>query len=106
MQEPADNDPAPPIDTVIEVSQSAIVLSPIDSPEVVQSSLDAESPLTDEPLNRVERIAADWGAWIITVVERWHLQSAPSFAVDDHPIADLLDPISSPTEDNPNPPTH
>src|SRR5437879_6301776 len=109
MQEPADSDPAPPIeiDTIIEVSQSAIVLDQADSSELVQSLVNAETAAPDEPLNRMERIAADWGAWIITVVERWHLQSAPSFVVDGHPISDLLDPTHSATEeDGPDAPAH
>lgn len=101
MPEPADSDPASPIDTIIEFSQSAIVLNQADSSDSAQSLVNAETPAPEEPLNRMERIAADWGAWIITFVERWHLQSAPSFVVDGHPIADLLEPAPSPTEDDP-----
>ncbi|MGZ3675377.1 MAG: hypothetical protein ACXVCO_13810 [Ktedonobacterales bacterium] len=106
MPEPADNDPAPPIDTLIEFSQSAIVLHQVGSSDSAQSLVNAETPAPDEPLNRIERIAADWGAWIITFVERWHLQSAPSFVFDGHPIADLLDPAPSPTEDDPGATAH
>ncbi|MGZ3682098.1 MAG: hypothetical protein ACXVDI_26360 [Ktedonobacterales bacterium] len=106
MQEPADSDPAPPIDTIIEVSQSAIVLNQVDLSTVALSLVTAEALAPDEPLNRMERFAADWGAWIITFVERWHLQSAPSFIVDGHPITDLLDPAPSPTEDDPGATAH
>jgi len=106
MQEPADSDPASPIDAIIEVSQSAIVLNQVNASKVAQSLVTAETPAPDEPLNRVERIAADWGAWIITFIERWHLQRAPTFVVDGHPIGDLLDPAPSPTEESPDAPAH
>lgn len=105
MQEPAESDPAPQIETVIEVSHSTVTFDEISSSEISQGLGNDETPLTDEPLNRMERIAAGFGAWIITIVERWHLQDGPSFAVDDHPINGLLEPVPTSTENSPDAPT-
>lgn len=101
MQEPAESDPAPPIEAVIEVSYTTIDLETADSSTGAQILADGEAPLADEPLNRLERIAATFGAWIVTFAERLHIQSGPSFVVDGRPVGDLLDPTPFPTEDGP-----
>lgn len=107
MQEPADNAPdAPQIDVVIEVTQSAIVIDQAGDASVMQSSLqDDEAIATDEPLNRLERIAADLGAWLITFTDHWHLQSSPWFVVDNHPIGSMIDRTPPPADDSSSTPT-
>lgn len=106
MQEPADSVLATAhVETVIESSQSAIALDQAQVPGIAPSLEEGEAPTTDEPLNLLERIAANCGAWIITLVERWHLQSGPSLIVDGHPIGDLLASASSSRETAPPPPS-
>ena len=105
MREPADSESEPPIEAVIEVSHSTIEVYQTDASDGAQSLADGETLMADEPLNRLERIAANLGAWVVTVAERWHIQSGPAFVVDGRPIGDLLDPVQSPTEDDPGAPT-
>lgn len=105
MQEPPESDSAPQIEAVIEVSHTTIEIEATDSSAGAQSMADGGAPFADEPLNRLERIAANFGAWIVTFADRWHIQSSPNFVVDGRPISDLLDPTHSPAEDDPSAPT-
>ncbi len=102
MQEPADNVlAAPSIDTVIEVSQDAVVRDQATISEAAQPLEDSEAPDPDEPLNRVERIAADFGAWVLTAAMRWHLQGSPCFIADGRSLCDVEESALSPAQDTP-----
>lgn len=90
MQEPADNMLATPsIDVLVEVSEVARTLG------------ESEALNPDEPLNRAERIAADFGAWVVTVAVRWNLQSSPCFVADGRSLCDVLEPAPLPTKETP-----
>lgn len=90
MQEPVDDVLAvPSIDVLIEVS------------EVAQALGESEALSPDEPLNRAERIAADFGAWVVTAAVRWNLQSSPCFVADGRSLCDVLEPAPLPTREAP-----
>lgn len=107
MQEPADDVlGAPSIDTVVEVSLDAVVLDQATIPEAAQALEASEAPGPDEPLNRAERIAADFGAWVVTAAMRWHLQGSPCFVADGRSLCDVEESVPSPAQDTPKPIIH
>ncbi len=107
MQEPVDNVLATPsVDTVVEVSQDAAVIDRATTSETAQSLEESEAPGPDEPLNRVERIAADFGAWVVTAAVRWHLQSSPCFVADGRSLCDVEESSLYPANDAPKPIIH
>ena len=88
-----------PVDTVIEVSQIALALEPAESSVLAPLLLDTEALSADGSLNLLERLAADFGAWIGTFAERWHLQGSPCFVADGRLVTDVLDAHHSPEGD-------
>lgn len=106
MQEPTDSDLAvPSIDVIIEVSQEVIAFDQETPSEIAQSPDDGELRSPDEPLNRMERIAANFGAWIVTFADHWHIQGSPYFIADIRPLGDLRDAAPVTTENGPTTPT-